>query len=83
MNSPIKPAFKLRSRRVASHQIPVTSLVVADFQSLLVDTLRKAPALFLYAPTILDLSALEGEVDPAQLEAIIVGCRSEKLIPYA
>ena len=44
MNSPIKPAFKLRSRRVASHQIPVTSLVVADFQSLLVDTLRNPTA---------------------------------------
>jgi septum site-determining protein MinC len=83
MNSPIKTPFKLRSRRVTSHQIPVTSLVVADFQSLLVDTLRKAPALFLYAPTVLDLSALEGEVDPAQLKAIIVGCRSEKLIPFA
>ncbi|MFT7418373.1 MAG: hypothetical protein ACI9PX_000361, partial [Reinekea sp.] len=39
MNSPIKTPFKLRSRRVTSHQIPVTSLVVADFQSLLVDTL--------------------------------------------
>ena len=83
MNSANKIPFKLRSRRVASHQIPVTSLVLADFQSLLVDTLRKAPALFLYAPTILDLSVLEDEIDPVQLEAIIVGCRAEKLIPYA
>ena len=83
MNSITDTPFKLRSRLVASHQIPVTSLIVSDFQPLLAHTLSKAPALFLHAPTILDLSALTDDIDPQQLETIIASCRAEKLIPYA
>ncbi|WP_320825509.1 septum site-determining protein MinC [Reinekea sp.] len=83
MNQITNTPLKLRNRLVASHQIPVTSLIVSDFQPLLASTLKKAPALFLHAPTILDLSTLEGDIDPRQLSAIIATCRAENLIPYA
>lgn len=76
-------SLKLRSRMVASHQIPVSDTDPEIFQQQLESTISKAPALFHQAPVILDLSLLTEKIAPSALEILITACRTLKLIPFA
>lgn len=78
----ITQPLKIRSRLVASHQIPVISTDLELFQEALNDTITQAPALFQQAPVILDISLLN-QVDAEELQALVKLCRTRQLIPYA
>ncbi|MEJ2042389.1 MAG: septum site-determining protein MinC [Reinekea sp.] len=75
-------ALKIRGRLVASHQIPVLSLNPEQFELQLTAATDKAPALFLNAPVVLDISFLQ-EIEPTDLRGVIEICQANKLIPYA
>lgn len=75
--------LKLRGRLVASHQIPITTANVEQFQKQLAATIAKAPALFKNAPCVLDISALDCSELSEFPNALLEACRSAGLIPYA
>jgi septum site-determining protein MinC len=75
--------LKLRSRLAPSHQIPVSSSDPNEFEQQLTKTIKKAPSLFLFAPTILDISNLGHQPEATDIQAILQICRNCHLVPYA
>ncbi|TCS41689.1 septum site-determining protein MinC [Reinekea marinisedimentorum] len=76
-------ALKLRSRLSPSHQIPVSSANPEEFEQQLISTIQKAPSLFQFAPTILDVSSLAPIPEASDIQAILQICRKNRLVPYA
>ena len=78
-----KPVMlKIRSRLVASHQIPVLSLQPEQFAHALHQTIAQAPALFQQAPVVLDISG-QVQLTAHELAPLLELCRAQQLIPYA
>lgn len=81
-DSPAQP-LKLRSRLVTSHQIKIPAQTIEGFAQQLTKTLAQAPALFKWAPTVLDTSDCADDFTATQLQQCIDLCRNKHLVPFA
>ncbi|MDN3648459.1 septum site-determining protein MinC [Reinekea marina] len=80
--SPAQP-LKLRSRLVTSHQIKVPAQSIDALAEQLQKTLAQAPALFKWAPTVLDISDCDSDYSVDNLNQCFDMCRKNHLVPFA